>query len=581
MKLLLSYLKKYRKVLLGTLVLATINQTFSLLDPQIFRLIIDGYASRATTLPLQQFLSGVTLLLLAAMGVAFVSRVAKNFQDYYVNVITQKIGAELYGQAITHSLALPYSVFEDQRSGEILQKLHKARSDSQILIASFINIIFLSLIGILFVVSYAFTVHWSVGLTYLLVIPILGTTTFIISRRIKKAQAIIIAETAELAGSTTETLRNVELVKSLGLENQETNRLNEVNNLILALELKKVKLIRKLSFIQGTLINALRSIIMLLMLWLIFSQIISLGQFFTLLFYSFFIFNPLSELGNVASQYQEARASLETLETILNLPKAAKPTQPKSAHPIKEVSFSKVDFKYPSADVNSVTDITLKIKNGQTVALVGPSGSGKTTLIKLMVGLYQAQSGALTINNIPASEVDYDDLRKQMGYVSQDTQLFAGTIRENLLFVRPEATDAECLEALKNASALPIIERGDKGLNSKIGEGGIKISGGERQRLAIARAILRQPELIIFDEATSALDSITEKSIAETIHAISHSQPNLITILVAHRLATVIKADIIYVLEKGKLVEQGNHNELLKLGGLYTALWREQGGENI
>ncbi|MDZ4229718.1 MAG: ABC transporter ATP-binding protein, partial [Candidatus Veblenbacteria bacterium] len=286
MRLLFHYLKQHRKLLVGALVLATVNQVFSLLDPQIFRLIIDNYATRAGEIPPNDFLRGVALLLVAAVGVAFVSRVAKNFQDYYINVVTQRAGAAMYNQAINHSFSLPYAAFEDQRSGELLQKLQKARADSQVFVISLVNIVFLSLVGVVFVLSYAFVVNWLVGLTYLLIIPVLGGATFLISRRIKAAQASIVKQTAELAGATTETLRNVELVKSLGLENQETDRLNTVNDRILQLELTKVKMIRKLMFFQGTMVNGLRSVLMLLMLWLIAQGDITLGQFFSLLFYS-------------------------------------------------------------------------------------------------------------------------------------------------------------------------------------------------------------------------------------------------------------------------------------------------------
>jgi ATP-binding cassette subfamily B protein len=490
------------------------------------------------------------------------------------------VGAGLYAQAIAHSFSLPYAVFEDQRSGELLQKLQKARSDSQALITSSINTIFLSLVGILFVLSYAFTVHWIIGLVYFLIIPTLGLASFFITRKVKRAQGTIVAQTAELAGSTTETLRNVELVKSLGLEAQETLRLNTVNERILGLELTKVKLIRKLSFIQGTLINALRSSILLLMLWLMFQHDISLGQFFSLLFYSFFIFNPLSELGTVATQYQEARASLELLDQILQLPPAPKPASPAALGALDAIAFRQVSFHYEGTSNAAVDDITLNLTRGQTIAFVGPSGSGKSTLVKLLVGLYAPTSGQLTVNGADSSSIDYEEFRRRIGYVSQETQLFAGTIRENLLFVRPGATDAECLEALKHAEALSIVERGGKGLDTKIGEGGIKISGGERQRLAIARALLRNPELIIFDEATSSLDSLTEQAITQTIRGINQVRPNLITVLVAHRLSTVAHANTIYVLEHGRLLEQGSHDSLVDAGGLYAALWRGQrGGE--
>jgi len=576
MKLLWNYLKEYKKIFFGALALATVNQVFSLMDPIIFRLIIDDYANKATELSQEAFLRGVILLLLASVGVALVSRIAKNLQDYYVNVITQRLGAQLYANGVEHSFSLPYAAFEDQRSGALLQKLQKARTDIQVLIKSSISVLFLSLIGMIFVITYAFIVHWSIGLVYVLVTPVLAITTFLISKKIKVAQKKIVVEFVELAGATTETLRNVELVKSLGLENQEINRLNTVNDRILDLELEKIKLIRTLSFIQGTLINTTRSLLLLLMLWLIFTQDISIGAFFSLLIYSFFIFNPLTELSTLATQYQEAKASSEELELVLQIPPEKKPAHPKVVKKLQSISLKDVSFSYSSSEKSSLENIDLSIKGGQTIAFVGPSGSGKTTLVKLLVGLYQPLKGNILFNEINSNHLDFEQFRKRIGLVSQSTQLFAGTIRENLLFVNPKATDKDCLKALESAAALSLLDRGKKGLDTKIGEGGIKISGGERQRLAIARALLRQPDLLIFDEATSSLDSITEKSITDTIREVEKGKPNLITILVAHRLSTISHADHIYVLEKGKIIEQGRHQTLLELGGLYTALWRQQ-----
>jgi ATP-binding cassette subfamily B protein len=574
-----EYVKKQKKLFFLALLLATINQVFSLLDPQITRIIIDSYVLKIGELPREVFFRGIILLLLGFVGVALVSRIAKNFQDYYVNVITQRVGTEMYSNSVKHTFSLPYSVFEDQRSGEVLERLKKARQDTQIIIASSINIVFLSLVGFVFVLIYAAIVHWSIALAFLISLPFMGTIIFTMSKKIKTAQKAIVSESIELSGSTTETIRNVELVKSLGLESQEIKRLNATNEKILQLELKKVKLVRMLSFVQGTIINAMRVILLFLMLYLLFEGKITVGEFLTLFFYSFFLFAPLGELGTVVSQYQEAKASNEKLDEILKIPPEKKPENPVQIKKLNSITFKDVNFSYNSNKDLSVKDMNLNLKEGDVTAFVGMSGSGKTTLVKLILGLYSPTKGEILINNNDSKKIDFEQFREKIGLVSQETQLFAGTIRENLLFAKPNATDEECVESIKMAAALPLLERGGKGLNTKIGEGGIKISGGERQRLAIARALLREPELLIFDEATSSLDSLTEKEITKTIQEISKKKPNLMTILVAHRLSTILHANKIFVLEKGKVIEKGKHKELLRKKGLYSALWREQTSE--
>jgi ATP-binding cassette subfamily B protein len=577
MKLLFKFLAPYRWYLALALGLAAINQLFSLLDPQLFRIVIDRYASRVGQIPVSEFMHGVIFWIGLAIGAAFVSRVAKNFQDYFVSLVTQRVSTELYEHSVAHAFSLPYARFEDQRSGEILQKLQKARTDAQVLITNFVNTVFLAAIGILFVTIYAFIVDWRAGLGYTLLIPILAFTTFLLTRRIKLLQKTIVARTADLAGSTTETLRNVELVKSLGLEDQEVKRLNTVNTQILGLELSKIKAVRALSFIQGTFVNASRSGLIVLFWFLVASGRMTLGELFSLLFYSFFVFGPLGELGNVSTQYQEARASFEQLDAILSLPAEEKPSDAKDPGEAREIEFNHVDFVYEGENRLALEDISLTISAGQSVAFVGPSGSGKSTLVKLLVGLYAPTKGEIKFNDIPSTQIDFDLIRQRIGFVSQETQLFAGTIKDNLLFVRPQASDAECMSALKAAAVSHIIERSPEGLDTRIGEGGIKLSGGERQRLAIARALLREPEMLIFDEATSSLDSLTEKEITETIKTITEGYPGLITVLIAHRLSTISHADIIYVLAQGHIVESGKHAKLLEGQGLYAALWKEQG----
>ena len=578
MDTLLRYIRPYWKIAVLALLLAAINQVFSLLDPLIFRHVIDEYATRYDKYTRAQFFRGVALLLSMAVGVAFVSRVAKNFQDYFVNVIVQRVGADLYSDGIRHSLALPFQTFEDQRSGETLGKLQKVRSDTERFIAAFVNMVFTTLVGVLFVMVYAFKAHWAIAPAFLLTVPLLAVLSSVLSKRIKTIQKVIVAETTALAGATTESLRNIELVKSLGLAKQEELRLNATTEKILKLELKKVRYLRSLSFIQGTAVNFLRTCILFLMLYLIFEKQITVGQFFSLLIYSFFIFGPLQELGNVINIYRETEASLANFDAIFRIPIDPKPVNPVAVDDLRTLAFRDVSFTHATATAPALAEVSFAVSRGETIAFVGPSGAGKTTLVKLLVGLYRPGEGQILYNGVPSDEVDLDRFRERIGFVTQDAQLFSGSIRENLLFVRPDATDEQCLAVLRRAAATSLLSRADQGLDTVIGEGGMKISGGEKQRLSIARALLREPHLLVFDEATSSLDSLTEEEISRTMRDVA-DDANVITVLIAHRLSTVMHAHRIFVLEQGRVVEEGRHDELLARTGLYYAMWRQQVGE--
>lgn len=578
MKLLLQYLQQHKWVVALALLLAAINIGFSLLDPYITGRIVDEFIQKKDILERSAFVWGVLGLIGLSVGAAMVSRIAKNFQDYFTSIIVQKVGAKMYADGLKHSLELPYQVFEDQRSGETLGILQKVRLDSEKFITSFISILFVSLIGMVFVIVYSVTVSYKVTLVYFSAIPIISFVSWYLSKKIKTIQKTIVAETTALAGSTTESLRNIELVKSLGLANQEIERLNKTTYKILGLELRKVKYVRSMSFVQGTTVNFVRSAMVVVLLILIFENTISAGQYFSFLFYSFFLFGPLQELGNVILSWREAEVSLGNFKKILSTPIDQKPLNPVRLDKITKLEFADVNFRHLTGKHNALNDINFHTHNGETIAFVGPSGSGKTTLVKLLVGLYQPMEGDVLYNEVSSKDIDLDLLREKIGFVTQDTQLFSGTIRENLQFVRPDATDEECLRVMKQAACNNLLARADKGLDTVIGEGGVKVSGGEKQRLSIARALLRRPDILVFDEATSSLDSLTEEDITATIRDIS-VQTNHITILIAHRLSTIRHADRIYVLEKGHIIEQGKHEDLLAENGLYYAMWRQQVGE--
>ena len=385
-----------------------------------------------------------SLLLGAAVGVAFVSRVAKNFQDYYINVITQRLGAQLYSDGIRHSLELPYSVFEDQRSGETLGKLQKVRTDVEKLITH----------------RHQPALHHprrhrlrdGVRLQRALAdragLPADGAAA-------RRAQ--LRAEPAHQADSESDRRRDDRAgrarppsrsatsswSRASGSGQQEIARLNSTTQKILELELKKVRYLRSLSFIQGTAVNLLRTSIMVADALPDLTPVRSrVGQFFSLFIYSFFIFGPLQELGQRHQHLPRDRGVAATSSRRSCEFRAIRSrSNPRPLADLTTLAFEHVSFQHQSATSPAVSDLSFEVRRGETIAFVGPSGAGKTTLVKLLVGLYPPRSGHILYNGIPGHEIDLDGLRERIGFVTQDTQLFSGTIRENLLFVRPDATD--------------------------------------------------------------------------------------------------------------------------------------------
>lgn len=578
MRILWKYFKQQRWWVLLALFLAAIAQLLSLIDPIIFGKIIDKYATNPDNLTQQELINGVLYWLGIAIAVAVGARITKAFQEYFTRLAVQRFGMQIFNDGLKQTLRLSFQEYEEQRSGETLSVLQKVKTDTERFLNSFINILFSSIVGMGFLIWYSITKNWLLVPVFVIGILLLGSLTGMLSKKIKTFQRSINRETNRMAGVITESLRNIELVKSLGLTFPEIRKLNTQTQKIYDLEMLKTKRVRTLSFLQGTTLNLLKQSILFILLWLIFRNVLSTGELITMQFISTSIFGPLQDLGNIILSYREVEASITNFDELMQKPIERRPESPKEIGLLKHLSFNNVIFKHKTANINAIDDLTFEVSSGETIAFVGPSGSGKSTLVKLLVGLYKPVSGTILFNDFSSTEIRYNELRRQIGFVTQDTQLFAGTIKENLLFVKGDATDEEIMDALNKASCTAMLARSEKGIDTVLGEAGLKLSGGEKQRISIARALLRNPRLLIFDEATSALDSLTEEDITNTIREISMSKER-ITVLIAHRLSTIMHADVIYVLEKGKISEAGSHNELLDQKGLYYAMWRQQIGE--
>jgi len=578
MKLIWKYLKPHKKLILLSLLLAGGAQLLNLIDPVIFGKIIDQYASGKNNQPENQQIRGVVFWLLLALGIALLSKLLKALQDYFTRMSVARFGMNIFNDGLKQTLRLSFQEFEESRSGTTLSVLQKVKTDAERFINSFINVLFSSLVGVGFLIWYSINKNWLLIPVFFIGIILLGSLTGLLSKKIKTVQRSINRQTDAQAGVITESLRNIELVKSLGLTFPEIRRLNEQTRKIFDLEMFKAKRVSFLSFLQGNALNLLKQSILFILLWLIFRKVLSTGELIAMQFISTAIFVPLQDLGNMILLYREADASLRSFDRLMDKPIEKRPENPVEIGDLDSLRFDKVVFRHKTAQFNAIDGISFSIHTGQTIAFVGPSGSGKSTLVKLLVGLYIPVSGKIYFNDQFSTDIRYNPLRRQIGFVTQDTQLYAGTIKDNMLFVKPGATDEEITEALRKASATALIAKASHGIYTLLGENGMKLSGGEKQRLSIARALLRQPRLLIFDEATSALDSLTEEDITKTIRGISASKEQM-TILIAHRLSTIMHADTIYVLEKGKISETGSHHELLEQKGLYYALWRQQVGE--
>ncbi len=578
MKILWKYLYPHRKYIFIALALAATAQLLSMIDPIIFGKIIDDYANNTAGRSQSELVNGVLFWLGVAVGIAILARLARAFQDYVMRLAVQRFGMQIFNDGLKQTLRLSFQEYEEQRSGETLAVLQKVRTDTERFISSFINILFSSLVGFGFLIWYSVTKHWAMIPIFLIGFVVIGSITGVLSRKIKTVQRRINRETTQMSGIITESLRNIELVKSLGLTYPEVRRMRVHTQAIFDLEMSKTRQVRFLSFLQGTTLNLLRQSVLFALLWLIFRDALTPGELIAMQFISTSIFMPLQDVGSIIIHYREAESSLTMFDKLMKKPIERRPENPRELGSLSEIVFDRVVFRHKTATYNAIDDISIKVGSGETVAFVGPSGSGKSTLVKLLVGLYRPVAGRVLFNGIGAEDIRYNEMRRQIGFVTQDTQLFAGTIRDNLAFVKSDATDEEILEALHKASCEGLLARSEKGIDTMLGEGGLKLSGGEKQRISIARALIRQPRLLIFDEATSALDSLTEETITQTVREIS-GRKEQITILIAHRLSTVMHADRIVVLEKGRIAEEGTHDELVEARGLYYAMWRQQIGE--
>ena len=561
--------------LLLALICSGLNIFFILLNPPIFQHIVDTILGVSTSRHIHGVLFKLLFWMAISVGSVLLATISRGWQEYFIKVTATDITSKLFLDCISHLLCAPYHSIEASNPTGTLGKLHFARGSLEGIIAFSIRNVFTAFVGFVVVAVYVSTISRPLMLALLLCMPVTALFNSHFGRRIGILQKTIHNSSAALHGILVEAFQNIELIKVLGLASHEVARAHKAGQLALKNELNRDTYLRSVRLRQTMSSVIVHDSIFCMLMLLIYRHHITMGQYITLYIYSFYIFGPLQEFGTTIINFRQARVDLLLFSQIYELPTETPHAFLLPLPPISHIAFEGVGFRHPSTHCEILRDVSFHMVAGTTVAIVGPSGSGKSTIARLVVKLYANTSGTITYNEMTSDAVQPDSFRQQVSFVTQTSYLFTGTIRENLMLASASDTDVDCWAALAQAQLHFTVSGFSFGLDAQIGEGGIALSGGERQRLAIARALLRKPKILILDEATSALDAQTERSVAENIRTAAQTG-NMSVLVIAHRLSTIKHADHILVMDSGEIIERGTHDVLLNKQGVYCAMWNLQ-----
>ncbi len=527
--------------------------------------LIDTYGSSFALMMLAVVLVVMTLL---KTGTAY-------FGSYFIIPIRTGVVKDIRNQINDKILTLPIGFFTEERKGDILARISGDVNEVENSVMSSLDMLFKNPILILIYLTTMTILSWQLTLFVLIVLPVMGFVMGRVGRSLKRSSFEAQNKWGELMSQVEETLSGLRIIKAFNAENKISDRFQAGSNTFRRMSnriARRQQLAHPMSEFLGTLTIAI-------VLWFGGSLILDGNGvidaatfiYYLTIFYS--IINPAKELSKSAYAVQRGLASMERIDKILEAENPiSEPVQPSPITFHKHIQYKEVWFKYQSDWV--LRDVQLTIEKGKTIAFVGQSGSGKSTLADLLPRFYDIQQGGIFIDDINIKDVKLRDLRSLIGYVNQEAILFNDTFYNNIAFGVTRATESQVVEAAKIANAHDFIMATERGYNTNIGDRGGKLSGGQRQRISIARAILKNPEILILDEATSALDTNSEKLVQE---ALDNLMKNRTTIVIAHRLSTIKNADEIYVMKDGQIVEWGQHTSLYAQGGYYTKLCDMQG----
>lgn len=574
-----QYFKNERKNIALIFTFVMLSQLFSIAEPLFFSNIIDKFVRDSHNLQrfpnAHVFLNLLTITVIGWMLVALLARIFKNIQQYLTATVSDRVGINIFNHAYAHVIRLPMTFFASQKTGEVFRKMSKARDDTTLLFQTFFDKIFQNSFSIAVVLVYIFVKQWRIGIVLVALIPVFIAVTRYFTAKIRKVQNEINAVNEKLFGTSFEALNHIEVVKSFATEDHEVAQVRQDNALSHQNFKKRNRSFRDLLFWQGTIINAGRLAIVWYGAYLTYHGMLAFADLLAFNFFTFFIYQPLYDIGDVYTQYQQGINAVDRLQTLLDEPVtiSSKPDAFKPERLRGKIEFKNVSFNYFAGDREIIKDISFVVEPGRKLSIVGLSGSGKSTIVKLLLRFYEPTAGQILIDGRDIRDYDLDVLHRHMGLVLQDNVLFNTTLGQNISYGTPQAADDEIKKAASRAYLDQLVAKLSDGFMAMVGERGLKLSGGEKQRVAIARSIVKKPNILIFDEATSSLDSHSEEMIK---HAIDEVSEGVTTVTVAHRFSTVINSDEILLLDSGKIIERGSHKDLIKLNGKYAELYKLQ-----
>lgn len=555
-------------LILGLCTLSFLDQGASVLAIYVWKTIIDDYLLQIDSLTTEAFVQGIGLLILAWISLAMLSRVSKNVLAYKAKVMADRTSLDFFEQAYDHVMRLSLVFHEKRKTGEVLRQLSKARDDLFAIIDAFFTKVVMQVISFALVTAFFFVIQWQVAVVMLLYLPLFFAITWYFARNIDQVQDEINDELEKVHGSVQQALDSFLIVLSFHTQRHELNKMESNHHISHRCMKRKTIAFQKLGFWQGTLTNLARLSIITMGAYFVKMGSMTVGEVVLLSVWAFYIYNPMTQVSELYALFTEGINSIDRVEKLkMRKPAISNPPNPYEPEKIRgEIRFHEVSFRYPVHENKFIRDVSFHVHQGQSIAIVGPSGSGKSTITKLLPRFYDIEGGQIFIDGVDVREWDLGALRNTIGMVLQDTFLFNDTIYNNIVYGNPHVSREEVEHAAKMAHAHDFIMRLPNGYQSLVGERGIKLSGGEKQRLSIARTLLKDPSILILDEATSALDSESEAVVLETFRDICAYRTS---ITIAHRLSTIRYADLILFCEAGRIIERGNHDELMAQKGAY------------